>query len=117
MSAPFLAQLDRIPKYAACDAGVLVLGETGTGKELVAQAVHYLSPRAGHPWVAINCGALTEALYNARWSAPRIATIRWYSAPSPFIFSAFASNGAESINFRSIYYRNPADQARHDATS
>ena len=39
-SPAFLEQLDRIPKFAACDAGVLVLGETGTGKELVAQAMH-----------------------------------------------------------------------------
>jgi two-component system response regulator GlrR len=58
----FVRQLDRIPVIAACDAGVLVLGETGTGKELCAQAVHYLSARAGHPWVAVNCGALPPDL-------------------------------------------------------
>ncbi|MDM0109641.1 sigma-54 dependent transcriptional regulator [Variovorax sp. J22R24] len=65
MSPPFLAQLDRIFKFAACEAGVLVLGETGTGKELVAQAMHYLSPRTDHPWVAINCGALPAELVEA----------------------------------------------------
>lgn len=58
----FLRELDRIPVIAGCDAGVLVLGETGTGKELCAQAVHYLSARAGQPWVAVNCGALPPDL-------------------------------------------------------
>ena len=58
----FVQQLERIPVMAACDAGVLILGETGTGKELCAQAVHYLSSRADHPWVAVNCGALPPDL-------------------------------------------------------
>ena len=64
-SPAFVAQLDCMPRFADCDAGVLILGETGTGKELVAQAMHYLSPRAGHPWVAINCGALPADLVEA----------------------------------------------------
>lgn len=54
----FLAQVARLPRYAAVDAGVLIQGETGTGKEIFAQALHYLSPRAGAPWVAVNCGAI-----------------------------------------------------------
>ena len=58
----FVRQLDHIAVLAGCDAGVLVLGETGTGKELCAQAVHYLSARAAHPWVAVNCGALPPDL-------------------------------------------------------
>ncbi len=57
-SPSFVRLLDRIPVVANCDSGVLILGETGTGKELCAQAVHYLSARAAHPWVAVNCGAL-----------------------------------------------------------
>jgi DNA-binding NtrC family response regulator len=43
-------------------ASVLVVGETGTGKELIARAVHKLSPRADGPYVRVNCGALTESL-------------------------------------------------------
>lgn len=57
-SPGFVRVLNRVPVVAACDVGVLILGETGTGKELVAQAVHYLSARAGQPFVAVNCGAL-----------------------------------------------------------
>ncbi len=54
----FQAQLAKLPRYAAVDAGVLIQGETGTGKEVFAQALHYLSPRAGAPWIAVNCGAI-----------------------------------------------------------
>jgi two-component system NtrC family response regulator len=51
-----------ISKVAPKPSTVLILGETGTGKELVARAVHDQSPRAGEPFVAINCGALPETL-------------------------------------------------------
>lgn len=48
--------------YAKSPATVLIQGETGTGKELAAQAIHRESPRARHPFVAINCGAVAESL-------------------------------------------------------
>ena len=51
-----------IQRVAATDVNVLVLGENGTGKELVANAIHEASPRSEHPIVPINCGAIPEHL-------------------------------------------------------
>jgi DNA-binding NtrC family response regulator len=51
-----------VARIAASESNVLIRGETGTGKELVARAIHEGSPRAGGPLVAVNCGALPEHL-------------------------------------------------------
>lgn len=58
----FLEIIERIPAVAATDAPVLLLGETGTGKELCAHAVHRLSSRSNGPFVPVECGAIPENL-------------------------------------------------------
>lgn len=55
----------RIMNIADTDADVLIMGETGTGKELVARCLHEHSHRAAHPFVALNCGALPEQLFES----------------------------------------------------
>ena len=54
--------LHRIHLVAPSEANVLIIGETGTGKELIARHVHELSNRADGPFIAVNCGALTDSL-------------------------------------------------------
>ena len=54
--------LDVLPDVAASDSVILILGPSGTGKELLARAIHTCSLRAGGPFVAVNCGALPDTL-------------------------------------------------------
>jgi len=61
-SAPIREVVRMIEAVAYSATTVLVTGESGTGKELVARALHARSPRRSHPFVALNCGALTETL-------------------------------------------------------
>ena len=61
-SEPIRALKARAARVAAVDAPLLIAGETGTGKELVAQACHHASPRSDAPFLALNCAALPESL-------------------------------------------------------
>jgi DNA-binding NtrC family response regulator len=58
----FLEETKKIPIVAKCDASVLISGETGTGKEMCARAIHYLSPRANMPFIPFTCGAIPTDL-------------------------------------------------------
>jgi DNA-binding NtrC family response regulator len=60
-SSVFEDVLARLPGLARADGTVLITGETGTGKELVARALHQLGPRAPHPFLAVSCGSLVDA--------------------------------------------------------
>lgn len=64
-SRPMLSLVEDIRRAAPVDAGVLILGESGAGKERVAHAIHDNSSRAGEPFVAINCAAIPETLLEA----------------------------------------------------
>ena len=61
-SARFRAVLDQVNTVAATNCTVLLQGETGTGKEVIAQAIHQASPRSRHRFVALNCAAIPAAL-------------------------------------------------------
>ncbi len=62
-TGPAMAEVFRLMESAAAaPVTVLIDGETGTGKELVARALHRASPRAAHPFIAVNCAAIPEAL-------------------------------------------------------
>jgi PAS domain S-box-containing protein len=64
-SMPLQAVLSRIARVAPTDSTVLITGETGTGKELIARAVHKRSQRSGRPFVSVNCAALPPTLVSS----------------------------------------------------
>ncbi len=61
-SEAMLQVLERVRRVAQSDVAVLITGETGAGKEIVARAVHHFSLRSSKTWVDVNCGALPESL-------------------------------------------------------
>jgi two-component system, NtrC family, response regulator GlrR len=88
-SPAFLRQINKLPVLARCDSGVLILGETGTGKEICAQAIHYLSARASRPWVAVNCGAIpVELVENELFGHVRGAYTTANTARDGLVFEA-----------------------------
>lgn len=82
------ALLPLIERVAPSDANVLIMGETGTGKELVARYVHSLSDRAHTPFVAVNCGAFSESLIEGElfgyekgaFTGANVARAGWFEA-------------------------------------
>ena len=64
-SPPFIQLLDKAARIAKRDINVLLLGETGTGKEAIASLIHAQSPRHSEPFIRFNCAALTEGLAEA----------------------------------------------------
>jgi sigma-54-specific transcriptional regulator len=82
------ALLERIQLIGPSTANVLVTGETGTGKELIARHVHKLSPRADGPFVAVNCGAFSESLVESElfghergsFTGATVARAGWFEA-------------------------------------
>ncbi|MCI0698657.1 sigma-54 dependent transcriptional regulator [candidate division KSB1 bacterium] len=61
-SKPMREIVQRLPQLAASSSTVFITGETGTGKELFARAIHYLGPRAGQPFITIDCGSMPDHL-------------------------------------------------------
>jgi DNA-binding NtrC family response regulator len=64
-SASMIGVYKLIARVASLDTTVLVLGETGTGKEVVARAIHYASPRSHHPFVVVDCTSLPDTLFDS----------------------------------------------------
>ncbi len=62
-SPAFLSCIDNLARAAESEASVLLYGESGVGKELAARFLHERSPRAGHPFIAINCAAVPETMF------------------------------------------------------
>lgn len=58
----FLDAVQQVPRFARFEAPVLITGETGTGKELCARAIHFLSKRRDYPFIAVDCGTLPDHL-------------------------------------------------------
>ncbi|MCG7496110.1 phage shock protein operon transcriptional activator [Vibrio sp. Of7-15] len=64
-SESFLAVLDQVSRLAPIERPILILGERGTGKELIARRLHYLSKRWNEPLISLNCSALSEGLIDS----------------------------------------------------
>lgn len=79
---------ERAHAAAASDAPILLVGETGTGKEMLARAIHAASPRSRKPFVPINCGALPKELVESELFGFRRGAFTGANADAPGIFAA-----------------------------
>ncbi len=78
--------VERARHVAASDASLLLLGETGTGKELLARAIHAASPRCSRPFVPVNCGALPRELVESEMFGVRRGAFTGAHADAPGLF-------------------------------
>ncbi len=90
VSAAMERVIERARLASATDASVLIVGETGTGKEMLARAIHEASPRGRMPFVAVNAGALPRDLVESELFGHRRGAFTGAYAESPGIFAAAA---------------------------
>ncbi|GGJ00163.1 type 4 fimbriae expression regulatory protein PilR [Halopseudomonas pertucinogena] len=87
--SPPIAQLRRqIAKLARSEAPLYISGESGSGKELVARRIHELGPRAGYPFVPVNCGAIPSELMESEFFGHRKEAFTGAVADKPGLFQA-----------------------------
>jgi PAS domain S-box-containing protein len=108
-SAAMRRVLDVIPRVAESDSPVLIEGETGTGKELVARAIHDLSPRRDGPFVAVNCGALPDTLLESELFGYKAGAFTGATRDKP---GWFALAGGGTLFLDEIGEVSPAMQVR-----
>lgn len=78
----FLEVLEQVSRLAPLDKPVLVIGERGTGKELIANRLHYLSSRWQGPFISLNCAALNDNLLDSELFGHEAGLSRGQQAPS-----------------------------------
>jgi two-component system, NtrC family, response regulator GlrR len=108
-SSIFRALLEKIRAVARCDGTVLIQGETGTGKELCAHAIHQLSSRRQRPFCAINCGAIPKDLVENELFGHQKAAFTGASATHAGLIAA--SDGG-TLLFDEVDAFGPGEQAR-----
>jgi DNA-binding NtrC family response regulator len=92
-SVAFVQCLRLIEKIAGCDATVLIQGETGTGKELAARAIHYLGARHDNPFVPLNCGAIPDSLIESELFGHEKGAFTNATHAKPGVIAQAADNG------------------------
>jgi transcriptional regulator with PAS, ATPase and Fis domain len=108
--SPLMQRLfDVLPAIATSPSTVLILGETGTGKELVARTIHSLSPRKDGPFIAVNCGALPDTLLESELFGYRAGAFTGATRDKP---GRFALAGGGTLLLDEIGEISPALQVR-----